>query len=105
VLDLGCGDGLFIQELLKTFSPASIPLVDGSGEMLEAAKNRLGSTANLDFIQASFQSLFTGEPLDQDFDFVYSSLAIHHLPLEEKKRLYSWICKSKIRWQGTIFPY
>lgn len=93
VLDLGCGDGLFIEELLKTFSPTSITLVDGSNEMLEAAQKRLGKKENINFIQASFQSLFSGQLLNQDFDFIYSSLAIHHLPLEEKKRLYSYIYK------------
>ena len=93
VLDLGCGDGLFIQELLKTFSPSSVTLVDGSNEMLEAAKKRLGEKTNLNFIQASFQNLLTGELLNQDFDFVYSALAIHHLPLEEKKQLYTYIYK------------
>lgn len=91
VLDLGCGDAFFIQELIKTFSPKSITLVDGSNEMLEEAQRRLGKKANFNFIQVSFQSLLRGEPLNQDFDFVYSSLAIHHLPFEEKKQLYSYI--------------
>jgi tRNA (cmo5U34)-methyltransferase len=93
VLDLGCGDGLFIQELLKTFFPASVMLVDGSNEMLEAAKKRLGENTNLNFIQASFQNLLAGELLNQNFDFIYSSLAIHHLPFEEKKKLYTYIHK------------
>ncbi len=91
VLDLGCGDGLFIQELLKTFSPASVTLVDGSKEMLEAAQKRLGKKANLNFIQASFQSLLAGGLLLENFDFVYSSLAIHHLSFDEKKHLYAYI--------------
>ena len=47
VLDLGCVDGLFIQELLKSFTPAKVTLADGSNEMLEAAKECLGSQANL----------------------------------------------------------
>jgi tRNA (cmo5U34)-methyltransferase len=93
VLDLGCGDGLFVQEFLKTFSPTSVTLVDGSNEMLEAAKKRLGEKANLNFIQASFQSLLAGALLNQNFDFVYSSLAIHHLPFEQKEHLYSYIYK------------
>jgi tRNA (cmo5U34)-methyltransferase len=59
--------------------------------MLEAAKKRLGKKANLNFIQASFQDLLASELLNQNFDFVYSSLAIHHLPFEEKKQLYAYI--------------
>ena len=91
ILDIGCGDGLFIQELLKSNSPASVTLIDGSSEMLEAAKVRLGNDEKLDFINASFQDLLTGDLLNDQFDFIYSSLAIHHLTFDEKKRLYYYI--------------
>lgn len=91
VLDLGCGDGLFIQELLKSFTPAKVTLVDGSNEMLEAAKERLNGQPNLVFAQASFQELLVNDPLNEKFDFIYSSLAIHHLPFDEKKALYAYI--------------
>lgn len=91
VLDLGCGDGLFIQELTKSFNPAKIMLVDGSAEMLGAAQKRLAGLSNICFIEASFQQLLTDDPLHESFDFIYSSLAIHHLPFAEKKRLYAYI--------------
>lgn len=91
VLDLGCGDGLFIQELLKSFSPAKVMLVDGSNEMLDAAKERLGNQSNLFFSKASFQELLINDSLNENFDFIYSSLAIHHLTFQEKKNLYTYI--------------
>ena len=91
VLDLGCGDGLFIQELTRSFRPSKKTLVDGSAEMLAAAKRRLSGQNNISFIQASFQQLLADDLLKKDFDFIYSSLAIHHLPFDEKKRLYSYI--------------
>ena len=93
VLDLGCGDGLFIQELLKSFSPENVMLVDGSAEMLEAAKQRLGNRGTLNFTKASFQELLTKDPLNDIFDFVYSSFAVHHLAFTEKKKLYAYIHK------------
>ena len=93
VLDLGCGDGLFVQELLKSFSPKSVTMVDGSAEMLEAARKRLGDTTNINFVNASFQDLLAEEQLINKFDFIYSSLAIHHLPFEEKTNLYTYIHK------------
>ena len=93
ILDLGCGDGLFVQELLKSFSPASVTLVDGSAEMLEAAKKRLGNNANINFIKTSFHEFPAGKSLNENFDFIYSSLAIHHLSFEEKKQLYAYIYK------------
>jgi tRNA (cmo5U34)-methyltransferase len=91
VLDLGCGDGLFIQKLSKSFRPAKVTLVDGSAEMLEAAQERLSGQNGYCYIQASFQQLLANDPVSDNFDFIYSSLAIHHLPLEEKKRLYAYI--------------
>jgi tRNA (cmo5U34)-methyltransferase len=91
VLDLGCGDGLFIQELSKSFKPSKVILVDGSAEMLGAAKKRLSGQDGYCFIQASFQQLFADKTLSESFDFIYSSLAIHHLPFDEKKKLYAYI--------------
>lgn len=91
VMDLGCGDGLFIQELLKTFSLAGVTLVDGSTEMLKAARNRLGKNENIRFIKAGFQDLVAKKPLTEKFDLIYSSLAVHHLQFEEKKLLYEYI--------------
>lgn len=91
VLDLGCGDGLFVQELSKSFKPFKGTLVDASTEMLEAAKKRLAGQNGNNFIQASFQQLLADAPLNDEFDFIYSSLAIHHLPLEAKKKLYAYI--------------
>ena len=89
VLDLGCGDGLFIQELLESFSPASVTLVDGSAEMLDEAKKRLETRENINFIQASFQNIADEKMVVGNFDFIHSSLAIHHLPFEAKKKLYA----------------
>ena len=93
ILDLGCGDGLFIQELLKSFSPVNVTLVDGSAEMLEAAQNRLGNNSKISFMKASFQDILAGESLNENFDFIYSSLASHHLPFEDKRHLYAYIHK------------
>jgi tRNA (cmo5U34)-methyltransferase len=91
VLDLGCGDGLFVQELTRSFTPANVTLVDGSAEMLRAARKRLADRAVCSFVQASFQQLLVDDLLREHFDLIYSSLAIHHLPFAEKKKLYAYI--------------
>ena len=91
VLDLGCGDGVVIQELLKLSQPAKVQLLDGSDEMLAAAQARLGAQKNIYYTQASFQDLLANDPLQSTFDFIYSSLAIHHLSFEHKKALYQYI--------------
>jgi len=91
ILDLGCGDGLFIQQLLQSQAPAEVTLVDGSEAMLAAAKARLGERADIRFNRANFQDLLRHEPFPCNFDFVYSSLAVHHLATAEKKELYASI--------------
>ena len=104
VLDLGCGDGLFIQELTKSFKPSQVTLVDGSAEMLGAARKRLAGQEDYYFIQASFQQLLTDDILNERFDFIYSSLAIHHLPFAEKQELYAYI-HEQLRPGGWFIHY
>ena len=92
VLDLGCGDGAITRELLKEDNQIQATLVDGSSEMLKSARERLKAYDNLHFLQSTFQELINGSGnLDDDFDLVVSSLAIHHLHLEEKKSLFRYI--------------
>lgn len=91
VLDLGCGDGALTWELLKEDDQIQVTLVDGSSEMLKNARERLKSY-NMHFILRTFQELLKNdEVLDDDFDLVVSSLAIHHLHLEEKRSLFEYI--------------
>ncbi|MHC5214146.1 MAG: class I SAM-dependent methyltransferase, partial [Planctomycetota bacterium] len=91
VLDLGCGDGFFIEELLKADTQINAVLIDGSQEMMTAAKERLTNHENIQLIQATFQELLTDKPIPEDFDFIFSSLAVHHLTLNEKIQLYNFI--------------
>lgn len=91
VLDLGCGDGRFIQELLRTHKLEKLVLLDGSKEMLESAEKRLAIHTGLNFVEATFQELLDEDPLQgQKFDFIFSSLAIHHLTMGEKANVYQY---------------
>lgn len=91
ILDLGCGDGLMVQELLKVDDSLDATLVDGSQEMLKAAANRLARFEKKHLVHASFQDLLAEDPLQQSFIFVLSSLAIHHLAMAEKEALFEYI--------------
>lgn len=104
VLDLGCGDGLFIYEFLKSFSPQTITLVDGSAEMLDAARARLSNMQHIEFMEIDFQQLIKERPISKQFDFIYSSLAIHHLPYEEKCNLYTYIY-NMLKPEGCFINY
>lgn len=93
ILDLGCGDGILTREILKVDSNIDATLLDGSQEMLDNAKKLVGNLNNIRYINCTFQKLLeTGLELDK-YDFIISSLAIHHLTFAEKRlffhRIYS----------------
>ncbi len=95
VLDLGCGDGTITRELLSEHDNMEVTLVDGSSEMLESARKNLGNLQGMNFINKTFQELLENHESDDilpdKFDFVVSSLAIHHLQTAEKKALFKYI--------------
>jgi len=88
-LDLGCGDGTITHELAGRFGNTVPALLDGSDDMLAKAKSLLGGVEGARFIKASFEELLSGEvTLDSGYDFIFSSLAIHHLYAEQKAGMY-----------------
>jgi tRNA (cmo5U34)-methyltransferase len=93
VLDLGCGDGIITDELIKSDSAIEAVLVDASADMLTAARERLKGHKKAEFIESSLEGLIPGEKLAGKFNFVHSSLAIHHLEMEDKSALFNYIFK------------
>ncbi len=91
VLDLGCGDGIVTHELLKVNGNITAALVDGGDAMLRKAKERLGSYSNIKFVRASFQEILEEKTALGDYDVCVSSMAIHHLDLNEKSALFRFI--------------
>ena len=87
-LDLGCGDGIIAHELLKVNNSMSTTLIDGSENMLNKARMRLNGFNHTHFIKASFQEIIDKNLVQGNFDFIVSSLAIHHLTMDEKKALF-----------------
>ena len=88
MLDLGCGDGIITHEILTVDNTVLVTLLDGSADMLAHAKERFKEYKGMRYIKASFQEVLAGDILDSNFNFVVSSLAIHHLTMEEKKSLF-----------------
>lgn len=91
VLDLGCGDGVLTDTLMRIDNVLSSTLVDGSEEMLKKASERLKDHGDVHYIKASFQDVIEGNALRGTFDFIVSSLAIHHLDIKGKRDLFRWI--------------
>jgi tRNA (cmo5U34)-methyltransferase len=91
VLDLGCGDGVITEELLKMDNSITATLVDGSQAMLKGAHERLKAYHNARFIEATFQEILQGNVELGIFDLCVSSLAIHHLNMENKALLFRYL--------------
>jgi hypothetical protein len=88
--------------MLKT-GHVSATLLDGSSGMLDAAKIRLKDFKNVVYVQAGFQELLRKEVLHKNYDFIASSLAIHHLTMKEKKALFRKIYQH-LFWEVVSTP-
>jgi len=91
LLDLGCGDGVFTEELLKIDDRISATLVDGSEAMLQRARQRLEAYRCVHFIRASFQEILDNGTELPEVDLCLSSQAIHHLEMKDKASLFRYI--------------
>jgi ArsR family transcriptional regulator len=77
--DLGCGTG----QLTETVAPyvKRVIAVDGSVDMLDAARQRVGSARNVDLRQGDLESL----PIDAaELDAAMLSLVLHYSPAPAK---------------------
>lgn len=80
VVDLGCGSGALLLPLAELFPKLRFVGVDLSENMLAIAKNESvkRQLKNVSFLQENFTQL--SSIADNSIDFVYCSMAIHHLP-------------------------
>ncbi|GIK99584.1 MAG: methyltransferase [Alphaproteobacteria bacterium] len=88
-VELCCGEGLLARALLARFPTATLLALDGSEAMLAATAGKLAAEAGrfetrlFDLPSADWRRF--PEPVHA----VVSSLAIHHLSADEKRRLYA----------------
>lgn len=91
LLDIGCGDGILTELLLKETNTIHATLLDASETMISRAKERLSPFRHTSFVTASFQEILDRKVELGTHDFCVSSMAIHHLSLEEKSSLFKLI--------------
>lgn len=98
VLDLGAGTGLFSLHVWRKFPQGKFTLFDLAPKMLDVARLRFqDSPGQFQYEEMDFRNL-QGQ---SQFDVVISSLSIHHLDQNEKRRLFSAIYH--ILRQGRVF--
>src|ERR671939_1593302 len=84
VLDVGCGTGTLAIALKSSVGTSEVHGIDASPEMIEVAKEKAAKTgSDIDFQVALIEAI----PFpDATFDLVTSSLMLHHLPDDLKRR-------------------
>lgn len=91
VCDIGCGDGVLCEQLFQEDASIRPTLVDGSNEMLAAAKKRLSNHPECKFVQMPFSDLGSLSTEGTDYGLIVSAFAIHHLSLPEKAALFQTV--------------
>ena len=84
ILDIGCGPGNLLIELHRKFPEARIIGLDIDPEILEIAKKKLDKRKlRIPLIRASATDI---PLLNESSDVIVSSLMIHHLEREDRKK-------------------
>jgi ubiquinone/menaquinone biosynthesis C-methylase UbiE len=89
-LDIGCGDGALTRLLLDRCPGNEFHLLDGSKTMLEKAKENIRSNRAV-FFEDTFENFFVSNRKENEYDFIYSSMAIHHVEHHKKRELFSQV--------------
>ena len=94
VLDLGCGDGIVSAALLCADPSIRLQAIDGSEDMIAAARERLSGLRVENLRVMTFQDLISDTAVLGPFDCVVSAFAIHHIDLLEKQALSRWVFRN-----------
>lgn len=98
VLDLGCGTGNISAKIKQRFPQARITCVDMADKMINRAQHKLKNYTDISFKLSDFQKL----EIDEHYDAIISSLALHHLENNEAKfKFYEFIYYSLMK--GGVF--
>ncbi|MGO9387582.1 MAG: class I SAM-dependent methyltransferase [Methanobacterium sp.] len=88
ILDLGCGTGNVSLAVKERFPRSKLTCVDLAENMIEMARTKLFKYSDIEYQIGNFSTL----NFSDNYDVIFSSLALHHLKSdEEKKGLYSKI--------------
>ncbi len=81
VIDLGCGTGTIAKLIKDKYVNSLVTCVDFSENMLNMAKLKMKGKKGIEYAAQDFYNL----TLNQEYDVVVSSLALHHIVKDEDK--------------------
>ncbi|MFH0703166.1 MAG: class I SAM-dependent methyltransferase [bacterium] len=76
ILEIGCGTGLFTEEIAKTNN--KLTSIDISSELIELAKQRVCSVNVIFMLENAYNTNF----IEDSFDFIIGSSVLHHLDID-----------------------
>lgn len=85
IVDLGCSDGLAIQELLPHVGPARIIGVETSDPMLEAARSRFASLRSIEIRKLDLRNDYPVQA--QTVSVTQAILTLQFIPIEHRNRI------------------
>lgn len=91
VLDLGCGSGDVVAEIIRVRPDASICGVDYSEGMIQLVQDRFRDGKNIEIIAHDLNKGIPENLLSRKFDVVTSCFALHHIEYENRVGLYTQI--------------
>jgi len=91
VLDLGCGNGVLSEIVLKKLPNSHIVGFDITDEMLMAYKQKINQYTNTyQLIKGDYKN----DSIGDSYDIILTGMTLHHLNWEERKAFYKKLFKS-----------
>ena len=84
VLEIGCGTGRLLEQLTRYFE--QVFGVDVSGEMVRRGRERLAHLSQVHFVEIDGLGKLPFD--DASFDFCFSYITFHHIPMKSVVRSY-----------------
>ena len=89
ILDLGCGTGRELEDVFSRAPNAKITAIDLVPNMLDQLRSKFSNhISQITLIQGHYLDISLGEAV---YDYAIATLTLHHLPPENKVRVYKKI--------------
>jgi tRNA (cmo5U34)-methyltransferase len=91
VLDLGCGNGILSELVLKQYPQANVVGIDLTPQMLQAYEKKLAQfSGRYELILGDYRF----EPIGSNYDIILTGLTLHHLTWGERRYFYNVLYKA-----------